>query len=407
MKLNEKDLLKAYQTIGQYIDPSPLVLNDRLSKKYGCKIYLKLENLLPVGSFKMRGAINKIASLNEKDRARGVVAVSAGNHAQGVAWAASLFGVKATIFMPEGSPLTKINKTQEMGAEVILAGLNVEETFEAAREFDKKHNMVFIHPFEDELVVAGQASIAYELLGQLEDFDYVVGSIGGGGLMTGVGTVLKRTHPDTQIIGAQASGASSMIESLKNGKLISHDKSRTFCDGIKVKTTSKKMFPLLKELIDIAVDVDDERIALALLELMEKAHIITEGAGSLPLAAFDKLYKKNPNKFRDKKVVLIICGGNIDINLLGKIIDKGLIKSHRRVRLSVQINDRPGALSKLTGLVSSLKGNILQVEHDNEDPHTSLLETTVDMTIETKGKEHQEKILQALREDYPRISILD
>lgn len=407
MKLKESDFTAARKIVSSILEPSPLVKNIRLSAKYGCNIYLKLENMLPVGSFKLRGALYKMSQLTKEQRKQGVLAVSAGNHAQGVAWAATRFKTKSTIIMPEGTPLTKIESTKSFGAKVILKGNNVEESFQFAKEYNDKHQHIFIHPFEDPHVIAGQSTIANELLFQLSNIDYVFGSIGGGGLMSGVGQIFKKESPKTKIVGAQADGASSMIRSLKEHKVVHSKYSSTFADGIKVRKTSRTMYRLLKELVDIPVAVEDYQIAMSLLELLEKAHVLAEGAGALPLAAFDVLYNKSPKKFKGKNIVLIICGGNIDVNLLGRIIDKGLIYSGRRARFKVELNDRPGELALITKTISDAGANILQVLHDDESPEVSLFNTTVQMAIETKGEMHLAKVMKALSKSYSHIEMLD
>jgi threonine dehydratase len=407
MKIQQHDIDEAYKLVSSILEPTPLVKNIRLSSKYNCNIFLKLENMSPVGSFKLRGALYKISNLTPQEKKRGVLAVSAGNHAQGVAWAASKFKTKSTIIMPETTPLIKIKNTTSFGAKVILKGENVEESFKFAQEYNNIHKHVFVHPFEDPHVIAGQSTIATELLEQLDQIDFVFGSIGGGGLMTGIGHVMKKRSPKTKIVGAQATGASSMIKSLREHKVVHSKYSSTFADGVKVKRTSRSMYSHLKELVDIPVAVEDSQIAMSLLELLENAHVLAEGAGALPLAAFETLFNKTPKKFAAKNVVLIICGGNIDVNLLGRIIDKGLIYSGRRVRLKVKLHDRPGELSHITDLLYHEGANILQVIHDDESPHIGLFQTSVQVTIETKGKTHLEKTLKKLRMTYPKIEILD
>jgi threonine dehydratase len=408
MHIDPTLFLDAFDTIDNVLEPSPLVKNIRLSQKYNANIYLKLENMLPVGSFKMRGAIYKLSKLNKEEKKRGVLAVSAGNHAQGVAWAARHFGVKATIIMPEGSPLIKIKNTEALGAKVILHGANVEEGFEYAVEYQKKHKQVFVHPFKDPFVIAGQGSIGFELGDQIDHIDYLFGSIGGGGMMAGVGAVVREKFPKTKIIGAQASGASNMVKSLNTKKLVKPSgPAVTFADGIKVNKPNQEMYELLASTTDIAMDCPDDEIAIALLELMETAQTIAEGAGALPLAAFKKLYAKNPKKFFGKNIVLIICGGNIDVNLIGRIIDRGLISSFRRARFSIELDDRPGVLSELTGLVSKHGANIIQVIHDNDSPKIPILDTVVELTVETSGREHLMEIFKSLEKRYRRVELLD
>lgn len=400
MKIDFKQFEQARDILSQYITPTPLVKNEWLSKKYGANIYLKLENLQPVGSFKLRGATNKIYHLTDEEKKKGVVAVSAGNHAQGVAWAADKFGVNATIIMPKPSPLVKIANTEALGAEVILEGENVDESFEFVKEYQKKHAKTYVHPFHDPLVIAGQGSIAFELTEQIDKIDFVFGSIGGGGLMAGVGGVLKELMPDCKIIGAQATGASSMVKSLQQGKIIVDEKVTTFADGIKVKQPNEEMYTILDELIDEAVHVDDDVTAASILRLMEWARVIAEGAGGITLGAFHELYENNPRRFKGKNVVLLICGGNIDINLVDRIIDKGLIETKRRVNFSILLDDSPGSLKELTSQISEMGANILEVIHDRNAPYLELQQSIVKVTLETKGPDHTAKIINDLKSEY-------
>jgi threonine dehydratase len=400
MKIEFKQFEQARDILSEYITPTPLVKNEWLSKKYGANIYLKLENLQPVGSFKLRGATNKIFHLSEAEKKQGVVAVSAGNHAQGVAWAADKFGVKATIIMPKPSPLVKISNTEALGAEVILEGENVDESFEFVKEYQKKHKKTYVHPFHDPLVIAGQGTIAFELADQLDKIDFVFGSIGGGGLMAGVGSVLKEIMPQCKLIGAQATGASSMVKSLQQGKIVIDEKVATFADGIKVKKPNEEMFQLLDSIIDEAVHVSDDVTAASILRLMEWARVIAEGAGGINLGAFHELYENNPRRFKGKNIVLLICGGNIDINLVDRIIDKGLIETKRRINFSILLDDSPGTLKALTEQISGLGANILEVIHDRNAPYLELQQSIVKATLETKGPEHTEHIIEELRKSY-------
>ena len=406
MNIDFKEFKEAYKVLGKIIHPTPLIYNEWLSKQYGCEIFLKLENMLPIGSFKMRGATYKISSLSAKEKKQGVLAVSAGNHAQGVAWAAARFGVKATIIMPEGSPLTKIRNTETLGAKVILAGASIEDSFAYAQELMKKTPMAFVHPYQDPKVIAGQGTVAFELLEQIPDMDYIFSSIGGGGLVSGMGQVLKGSKSKTKVIAGQATGCSAMVDSLNSGKIKQIEKADTFADGIRVKNVSPEMFGLLKKVVDSSYSVDDEKLAWAILQLMEKARVIAEGAGALPLALFDQLHKKDPKKFKNKKVVLVICGGNIDVNLLERIIDRGLIESNRKVRIAVPIADRPGILHQLTGIIKNVGANVLQVVHDRDSVNTGISGTNVIFTLETKGKEHLDQLLKEMKKDFPQCQIV-
>lgn len=406
MKLSLKDFEKAYKVLKDIIGPTPLVYNEWLSKQYDCEVYLKLENMLPIGSFKMRGATYRISQLTAAEKKQGVLAVSAGNHAQGVAWAAKRFGVRATIIMPEGSPLTKIRNTENLGATVILHGNSIEDGFVHASELMKKNKMVLVHPYHDPMVIAGQGTIAFELLNQMEKFDYVFSSIGGGGLVSGIGQVLKFKKFKGKIFAGQATGCSPMVDSLNTGKMRDAEVADTFADGIRVKKVNKDMMGFLSEVLDGSYKVDDEKMAWAILQLMEKARVIAEGAGALPLALFDQLYKKDPKKFKGKKVILVICGGNIDVNLLERIIDRGLIESHRKVRISVPIADRPGLLHHLTKIIKDVGANVLQVVHDRDSSNVGITGTNVQFTLETKGKDHLDQLIKELKKDFPRTQII-
>lgn len=406
MKLGISDFNKAYEVISKIIQPTPLVYNEWLSKHYGCKVYLKLENMLPIGSFKMRGATYKISKLNKTQKTNGVLAVSAGNHAQGVAWAAHYFGIKATIIMPKGSPLTKIQNTESLGAKVILHGEHIEDCFKHAEELLKKSKLTFIHPFHDPDVILGQATVAYELVEQCKDIHYIFSSIGGGGLVSGIGSVIKNKKLKTKLIAGQASGASSMAVSLQKKKLTQVKGADTFADGIRVRIANPEMFDLLKEVVDEAHVMDDNRIAWGVLQLLEKAKVVAEGAGALPLAVFDSLYQKDPKRFKNKNIVLVICGGNIDVNLLERIIDRGLVESNRKVHLTISIKDKPGSLHHITGIIKKVGANILQVMHDRDLVEVGLSGTNVQFILETKGQKHFEELCREIKKDFPTAKFI-
>lgn len=400
MELKRKGFEDAFELIQKYLKPTPLVLNEWLSKKYKCNIYLKLENLQPVGSFKLRGALNTISNFTDEQKQKEVLAVSAGNHAQGVAWAASKFKIKSTIIMPKPSPMVKIANTEALGAKVILAGENVDESFEYAKEYLKTHDCVYVHPFNQLPVIYGQGSIGYELKEQIKNIDYIFGSIGGGGLMSGVGHVVKEFYPNCKVIGSQSSGANSMIQTLQTGKLTQVETVETFADGIKVKKPEFQMYELLNKVIDEAVSVSDDKVAYSVLELMERARVIAEGAGAINLAAFSQLYELSPEKFHDKDIVLIICGGNIDINLVDRIIDNGLLDSKRRIKVDIYLEDKPGALNKLTQVLMESGANILQVVHKRDVPFLKLNQSVVEVSMESRGSSHADQILSSLEEHF-------
>ncbi len=402
IKLKLEDIEKAQHILQEFLEPTPLLLNSWISEKLNCKVYLKLENMQPIGSFKIRGATNKIASLSAAERKKGIVAASAGNHAQGVAWGAKKFKTKATIVMPENASLTKIQNTKALGAEIVLSGENYEQAYTVAMDLVKKTKAVFVHAYEDPYVIAGQGTAGLEILKQLPDVDVVIGSIGGGGLMCGVGTAVKSIRPQTKIIGSQAHGANCVIQSFRNKKIISTKTADTFADGIKTISTSPAMFNILNSLLDEAYDAEDELIAASVLMLLEKAKVVAEGAGALPLA----ILSKHKNHFRGKKVVLLISGGNIDVNLVSRIIDRGLIQNGRRVRLNVFIPDKPGSLSQLTSIIANNGGNVLQVIHDRDSPGVGIHETNVELTLETKGHQHSKQIVQALKHHVLKLTFL-
>lgn len=404
MQLDMSGFEKAYEVLAKYLTPTPLVKNEWLSKKYGCNIFLKLENLQPVGSFKLRGATYKMANLTEEERKKGVLAVSAGNHAQGVAWAAEKLGTSATIIMPENSPIVKIANTETLGAKVILSGQNVDDSFEYAKKYLEENNLIYVHPFNDEHVIYGQGSIGFELKDQIKNIDFLFGSIGGGGLMSGAGFVAKKFYPNCTVIGSQSTGAASMIRSLQQGKLIECETVETFADGIKVKKPELKMYELLDGIIDEAVHIDDDKVASSVLDLMEQARVIAEGAGAINLAAFQELYEKNPRRFKGKDIVLILCGGNIDINLVDRIIEKGLIKSERRIKLNVLLDDKPGALNTLTKTLVDTQANVLHADHKRDVPSLAINQSVVEVTLESKGPEHSKKIKEKVMEKFTLLS---
>ena len=405
MKISLVDIEDAKRVLGKILEPTPMLYNRWLSEKFDCEVYLKLENMQPVGSFKIRGAAYKVSKLDKKSRAKGVITASAGNHAQGLAWSASQFGTKATIVMPTNAPITKIQNAEALGAEVILHGESYEETYAQARKLEKKTGATFVHAFEDESVIAGQGTLALEILDQVPDVDMVIGAIGGGGLMVGVGTVFKALKPDVEIVAAQASGASSMVQSLQKHRIVQTNRADTFADGIKVKHASAAMLKLLEKVVDKTAQADDEKIAGAVLTLMEKGRIISEGAAALTLATLEDMYAKSPIKIKKKKIVLIICGGNIDVNVLSRIIDRGLILAGRRVRLFLSLPDKPGSLQRLTTLIAEHGANILQAIHDRDMPSVLLNETGVEMSIETRGAQHTKELIAALRGRYPNLVV--
>ncbi|MBC7690834.1 MAG: threonine ammonia-lyase [Methylotenera sp.] len=396
------DIQAAKNELSKYIPSSPLLLNSWLSEQYGCELYLKMENMQPIGSFKIRGATYKISQLSPADRKKGVIAASAGNHAQGVAWGSRKLGIKSLIVMPKTAPLIKVENTRMLGAEVVLEGDNYDEAYAAAQIIAKKTGRVFVHAFDDAQVIAGQGTLGLELLEQLPGVDIVIGSIGGGGLMAGVATALKELRPKTVLIGAQSSGAPSMLESFKKGSVVKLDRVDTFADGIAVKEARENLYRILAPRLSKILVADDESIAAAILTLLEKAKVVSEGAGAVSLACLDQIKKE----IRGKKVVVIVGGGNIDVNVLSRVIDRGLIRKGRRLRVNVLISDRPGSLARLTELIARQGANILQAIHDRNEPSITIDKTEVALTLETRGPEHSEEVIAALKSQVLKVTIV-
>ena len=396
-----EEIQAAHRELSRYLPPSPLLKNSWLSEIFGCELYLKMENMQPIGSFKIRGATNKIAKLTPEERKKGVIAASAGNHAQGVAWGSRRLGVDALIVMPKNAPLMKIHNTQSLGAQVRLEGDTYDEAFAAAQKIAKETGRIYVHAFEDRDVIAGQGTVGIELAQQLPDLDLVVGSIGGGGLVGGIAIALEKLCPKATIYGAQASGAASMAKSFEVGHAVKLDRIDTFADGIAVGSASESLREILQPRIKAVLQANDEQIAGSMLMLMEKAKVITEGAAAVSLAVLEQI----PAEIKGKKVVVVLGGGNIDVNVVGRVIDRGLIRAGRRLRINVWITDRPGSLARLTELLAKQGANILQAIHDRSEPSTSIDQTEVALTLETRGPEHSAAVIEALKSQVTRLEI--
>ncbi|RDU61115.1 threonine ammonia-lyase [Helicobacter marmotae] len=390
----------AKKRLEDVIMPSALSYAPMLSKLAEAEIYLKKENLQLTGAFKIRGAFNKIASLIEKTSEKtsgainGVIAASAGNHAQGVAYAAKHFNLKAIIVMPEATPLLKVSATKALGAEVVLSGDNYDEAYTKALQIAKEKNLVFIHPFADDEVIAGQGSIALEMIEEHKDINTIVVPIGGGGLIGGIGSVYKQACPHVKIIGVVASGADAMMRSFKSGQIVKVDSVRSIADGIAVRDVNESNFKLLQHCVDEIVSVDDEEIANAILFLLEKQKLVVEGAGAASVASV--LHRKFHIQPKDK-IALILSGGNIDITMLSVIIEKGLLKSKRKMKLQVVLVDKPGSLQGLTDILSSVGANIVQAEYDRTSVMLKYGDALITLALETKGEEHQILIRNKLK----------
>ena len=388
--LNLENIKKAKENISKVVTKTPLAYASFLSQMIGNEIYLKKENLQLTGAFKLRGAFNKISSLNDKS---GVIAASAGNHAQGVAYSASYFNIPSIIVMPEATPMTKISGVKSYGGEVILAGNNYDEAYEYAIKLAKEKNLTFIHPFADYEVMAGQGTIALEMLEEKPDLEEIIVPIGGGGLISGIAVAAKTINPKIKIIGVTASGAPAMRNSFKSGIIQDSVNVKTIADGIAVRDTNKTTFEIIEKYVDDIVEVDDEEIANAILYLMEKQKIVVEGAGAVGVAALMH-HKIKFNK--PTKVGVVVSGGNIDVTMLNLIIEKGLIKSHRKMKLIVTLIDKPGSLMKLTEILRDVKANIVSIGYDRTDVNLAFGDANVSIAVETRGHEHQEEIKREL-----------
>jgi threonine dehydratase len=388
------DVEKASEIISGLIKKTELDYSISSSKLIGTKVYLKFENTQLTGSFKIRGASNKIFSLTPEEKKRGVVASSAGNHAQGVALAAARQNVNAKIVMPIKAPLVKVTATQNYGAEVVLFGNFYDEAFEKAKEIEKTEGRVFVHPYDDPYIIAGQGTLGLEILRDLPDVDTVLVPIGGGGLISGIATVIKALKPECKVIGVQAEGAKSIAKSFAE-KQISKipDSVSTIADGIAVKTISPYIFNnYILKLVDDVVTVTEDEIAESIVFLMERAKTVVEGSGAVTLAAAKKL---GAGKL-GKKCCVILSGGNIDMNIIAKVIERGLKKNGRLTHIKVAVGDIPGVLSQLTKVLADHKANIIQVIHDRTTDGLLLGETSIEFIIETSGWDQTELIKKAL-----------
>jgi threonine dehydratase len=383
----------ARNKVGKVTLRTPMLYSDTISKLTGKEVFLKLENLQKTGSFKIRGAYYKLSQLSHSMRKRGVVAASAGNHAQGVAFASSLLGIQSTIVMPEGASIAKQMATRSYGGEVILFGQDMAESLSHARKLEEE-GKYFIHPFDDEQVIAGQGTIGLEILEEVPGVEAIVVPIGGGGLISGIATIVKKRRPKVKIIGVQAAHAPSALHSWKRKELVEVKVKPTLADGIAIGRIGEKTFPIIQKKVDEIITVREDEIASAILMLMERKRVVAEGAGATPLAAL--LSKRGG--IEGRKVVLVISGGNIDVHLLDRIIEKGLSQTGRVVRFGVLLRDAPGALAKLSSLVAQYKANILHIIHERAAKDIPFGYSKVILVLETRGPEHIRKIKGGLRE---------
>jgi threonine dehydratase len=390
-----KAIRKAQERLEGVVHRTPFSYAPVLSEMSGYEVFLKKENLQHTGAFKLRGAYNKIAELVESGDRGGVVAASAGNHAQGVAFSAHRFGIEATIVMPEATPLTKIQGVQKYGAEVILHGSNYDEAYAYAVEYAKKRGRAFVHPFEDEAVMAGQGTVALEMLEDVADLDAIVVPVGGGGLIAGIAVAAKAINPDIRIIAVSAEGAPAMRLSYEAGKPVDTLSVRTIADGIAVRDTSPVTLSYILRYTDDFIGVCDDEIASAILFLLERQKLLVEGAGAVGVAA---LMHGKIKLEKNAKVGIVLSGGNIDVTMLSLIIEKGLVKTARKMKLVVTLVDRPGALQSFTEILTDVGANIVQIGYDRTSVDLEFGDAHVSVALETKGEAHQEEIRRRLKE---------
>lgn len=394
-------IAQAHKLIGEIVTPTPVKRSYFLEDLAKCKVHLKLENLNLSGSFKIRGATNSLLSTPQAELAKGVVAASAGNHAQGVAHICKRLGIQPTIFMPARTPVVKAQSTRNLGATISLQGESYDEAYKAALEFQKKTGARFVHAFDDPLVIAGQGTVALELFEQVPDATTIIVPIGGGGLISGIACAYKSQRPETRIIGVQTDAYPAVKLSLEAGKIIPAERHRTIADGIAVKQPSQLTFDMIQAYVDEVVLVSEDEIADALLALMENDHLLAEGCGAVTAAALVKLARSGKlpasEQGGSESVVCIVSGGNIDTNLIQRITARGLVRSGRLMQLSCIIEDRPGKLVQFLDILSKQGGNLVEVEHNRMSGLSYYDEVRVDVDLETTGKEQQLAIMEALR----------
>lgn len=388
MPIQISDIEAARARMRDKVQITPMDLSRSLSRRLGCQAYLKLENQQATGSFKIRGSLNKIMSLSKAELAKGIVAASAGNHAQGVAYAATTVGAKSRVVMPETTPLVKVMATQNYGAEVILRGTFYDEAYAHAQELEKEHGLTFIHPYNDPLIMAGQGTLGLEIFDQVNDLDSIIVPIGGGGLISGVAVALKTLHPKIKIFGAVSTTAPGVAEWFHGQELSAPSSVRTIADGISVKKPNREIFDnYISKYVDDVVAVDDEAIAGAIVFFLERAKTLVEGSAAVTLAAAEKAGWN-----LGAKTCLLLSGGNIDLNLVSKVIERGMSEGGRLARISVCVSDRPGTLMKLTDLIAQAGGNVLDVRHDRTRPGIRLSETIIEFLIETRSHDQVEEL---------------
>ncbi|KDR95962.1 threonine dehydratase [Peptoclostridium litorale DSM 5388] len=393
-----EDMRMAQNRISSVLENTNLIKSRPLSEEYNCNVFLKPENLQTTGAFKIRGAFNKISQLSYEEKKKGLVASSAGNHAQGVAYAAQMLGVESTIVMPRTTPLIKVESTRGYGANVVLCGDCYDDAYAEAKRLERENGFTFIHPFDDMDVITGQGTIGLEIVDQLEDIDYIVAPIGGGGLISGIALAAKFLKPSVKIIGVEPEGAKSMKTSVEGGRLASLPKVSTVADGVAVKTPGEKTFSIVQSLVDEIVTVSDFELMESFLLLLEKHKIVAENAGILPVAALKKIRAKGKN------VACVISGGNIDVVTVSSMINRGLVSRSRIFCFAVQLPDTPGELSKISDILTKQNANVIKLDHNQFKSFDRLSQVNLEVTVETSGKHHVDSIVSALEKNGYRIT---
>ncbi|ELY65603.1 threonine ammonia-lyase [Natronococcus jeotgali] len=401
--LQLSDILEAKERVRDTSRWTPLQYSHTYSSITGADVHLKLENSQRTGAFKIRGATNRIATLSPSEREAGVVTASAGNHAQGVALAATRAGVDAKIVMPEHAPISKVKATRNYGAEVVLEGVDYSEAAERAHELEREEDRTYLHAFDDEDVMAGQGTIGLEILEDCPDVDTVVVPIGGGGLVSGIATAIKERKPDARVIGVQAEGASSAAPSLEKGERVTIEGVETIADGIATRSLGERTFPIVREYVDEVVTVSDPEIAVATIYLLERSKTVVEGAGAVPLAAllFDR-FDYEP----DETIVPVLSGGNIDLNTLSNVIVRGLVETGRYLKIRTVLKDRPGSLEELLAILTAHQANIYAIHHDRTSRDVEMSDTEVELELEMRGTDHVQRFLAALRDEGYEVDVL-
>ncbi|MFB6202778.1 MAG: threonine ammonia-lyase [Halorhabdus sp.] len=401
--LSREDVLAARDRVTETARHTPLERSYSLSAMTGADVHLKYETFQRTGSFKIRGATNRIATLDDEQQEAGVVAASAGNHAQGVALAADRMGVDATIVMPEHAPVSKVDATRSYGGRVVLHGTDYDVAAERAHEIAEREDRTFVHAFDDPAVMAGQGTLGLEIAADCPEVDTVVVSVGGGGLAAGVATALKGWDEDLRVIGVQAEGAASLPQSLDRGEVVERDSVDTIADGIATRKVGEQTFAVIRERIDEVVTVPDSSIAVAVTTLLERTKTLVEGAGAAPVAALlDGAFEYADGE----TIVPVLSGGNIDLNLLTTVIMRGLIETGRFLRVRTVLDDHPGALGRLIEVISEQQGNVYAIEHDRASSDVAMDDAEVYLDIETRGPEHVDELLDALADHGYDVDVL-